>query len=178
MQATAINPALEALKDIHTPAIVENWPIALGYWLVLLILVSTLIFSVVWLTRRYKRAAAKRAVIIELELLDINSANISVDINTLIKRAAISYLPREQVAGLQGQIWYAWMDQQVKHATPALHRLLDLRYQKQGLTTDEAQELKQLAKLWLKEALPLTAKTSNHSQSQQYAQKQEQEVKC
>jgi hypothetical protein len=177
MQA-ATNPALEALKDIHTPAMIENWPIAPGYWLILLILVSTLIFSVIWLKRRYLRAGAKRAALVELDLLDINSTNISVEINTLIKRAAISYLPREHVAGLQGQTWYAWMDQQVKQSTPELHQLLDRRYQRQGLTTDEAQKLKQLTKLWLKKALPFSAKASNHSHSHIYAEQQEQQVKC
>ena len=177
MQA-ATNPALEALKDIHTPAIIESWPIALGYWLILLVFIGVLIFSVLWLTRRYKRSAAKRAAIMELALLDINNPNISVEINTLIKRAAISYLPREQVAGLQGQTWSIWMDNQVKQATPKLHQFLDRRYQRQGLTTDEAQELKRLTKLWLNEALPLTIKASNHSHSQTFSEKQEQEVKC
>ncbi|NRD74379.1 DUF4381 domain-containing protein [Shewanella sp. VB17] len=178
MQTVNANPALEALKDIHTPAIIENWPIAMGYWLVILILLSSFIVTTIWLTRRYKRAAAKRIAIKELDFLDINNANITVEINTLIKRAAISYLPRDLVAGLEGQAWYGWMDSQVKHSTPALHQLLDKRYQRNGLTLHEVKQLKYLAKRWLTEALPLNSKASQSLSSTTYAKQQEQEVKC
>ena len=178
MQTVNANPALEALKDIHTPAIIENWPIAIGYWLVLMILISSLIFTAIWLTRRYKRSAAKPMAIRELDFLDINHSNITVDINTLIKRAAISYLPRDQVAGLEGQAWYAWMDNQVKHSTPALHQLLDKRYQRDDLSLDEVRQLKYLTKRWLTEALPINSRTSHSIYSPTYTKQLEQVVKC
>ncbi|ACA87301.1 DUF4381 domain-containing protein [Shewanella woodyi] len=175
MQAAATNPALQALKDIHTPAVVESWPIAPGYWLILLVSVSTLLFTVIWLKRRIQRSAAKRAALMELERLDIHNTNICVEINTLIKRAALSYLPREDVAGLEGQAWYAWINSQVKQPLLELEKLLDRRYQREPLTPDEAQRLKQITASWLKEALPLTQQKSAQSP---LSHKQEQELKC
>ncbi|AQS36960.1 protein of unknown function (DUF4381) [Shewanella psychrophila] len=173
MQTTA-NPALAALKDIHTPEAISNLPIAVGYWLVLaliLIAVTVLFFK---LKRVRRHRAPKREVLLAVASLDTSSeqhaADIPVQINTLIKRAAMSYLSREQVAGLQGDHWHQWMALQVKRSNPRLKLLLDRRYQREGLTPKEAEELKTLASDWLKQALPLKKDAQKLSTSNKEAQ--------
>ena len=173
MQPTA-NPALTALKDIHTPEAISNMPMALGYWLVLaliLIAITALIFK---LKQARRHRAPKREVLLAVASLDTSSdkhaADIPVQINALIKRAAMSYLSREQVAGLQGDSWHLWMAQQVKLANPRLKALLDRRYQREGLTQKEAEELKMLATNWLKQALPLKKGVQNIGTSSKEAQ--------
>jgi len=154
MQATS-NPALSTMQDIHTPEVIGQWPLAYGYW-VALALILLLTAMTIWKYRqRHRLHAAKREVLRQLDALAMASDTFSLQVNTLIKRAAISYLPREQVASMQGDNWAQWMNAQVTQPTPELHTLLDRRYQRQALTSDEAASLKNLALLWLKEALPL-----------------------
>lgn len=154
MEATT-NPALASLNDIQTPDIIASWPVAYGYWvtLALIIMSITVIFYLVKRQRLY--AAPKRAVIAKLKELDPNHKELSSQVNTLIKRAAMSYLPRERVAGLEGEAWYRWMNNQVKQPDPQLQLLLNKRYQREGLASGEGQVLKALVHQWFKEALPI-----------------------
>lgn len=154
----AVNPALANMHDIQPPEMISNLPIAMGYWLVLAALCIALVILIVKLKRDWHKRAAKREVLAQLDALIVtqdNSSALPLQINSLIKRAAMSYLSREQVAGLQGPAWYQWMDQQTKAPNPRLIALLDRRYQRTGLTQEEANELKALAHTWLQQALPL-----------------------
>ncbi|QFU22138.1 DUF4381 domain-containing protein [Shewanella eurypsychrophilus] len=168
------NPALNSMHDIQTPDVITSMPIAMGYWLVLAIVSIAIIFFVVKLRKEWLKRAVKREVLAQLNALAVtqdNATEISVQINSLIKRAAMSYLSREQIAGLQGGAWYLWMDRQVKSPSPRLTTLLDRRYQRAGLNLEEANELKTLAENWFKQALPLsTISTKKCNQDTKEAQ--------
>jgi len=158
------NPALASLKDIQTPEVITSWPIAYGYWILLALIIVT-IAAIYYLVKRQRRdSAPKRIVIAALKELDPNHQALSSQVNTLIKRAAMSYLPREQVAGLEGQAWYRWMNTQVKLPDPQLQQLLEKRYQREGLASGEGPKLKTLAHQWLKEALPIKVNPVKSSQ--------------
>ncbi len=161
----ATNPALASLKDIQPPDVVASWPIAYGYWLTLTLLIMTIIAIFYRVKRQRRYSAPKRIVIAALKDLDPNHEAFSSQVNTLIKRAAMSYLPREQVAGLEGQDWYRWMDSQVKRPNSQLQQLLDKRYQREGLASGDALTLKSLAHQWLKEALPIKSNQVKSPQS-------------
>ncbi len=153
---SANNPALAALKDIQTPEAIGHWPLAYGYWLILVIIVTSLIIISILLIKRHKHHAAKREALTQLALLDSESPQLAIKVNVLLKRSIMSYLPREQVASLDGQKWYQWLEQQVKQPDTNLTMLLSKRYQPQPLTFEEAQQLKSAAAVWLQQALPLT----------------------
>ncbi|ABV36236.1 conserved hypothetical protein [Shewanella sediminis HAW-EB3] len=164
MEATT-NPALASLKDIQTPDVIASWPIAYGYWVTLALIIVTITAIFYLVKRRRLYSAPKRIVIVELNELDPNHKELSSQVNTLIKRAAMSYLPRERIAGLEGQTWYSWMNTQVKQPDPQLQQLLDKRYQREGLASGEGPVLKALAHQWLKEALPIKVDSANSSQT-------------
>ncbi len=173
MQPTA-NPALTALKDIHTPEAISNMPIALGYWLLLALILFALTALMFKVKQARRHRAPKREVLLAVASLDTSNethaADVPVQINSLIKRAAMSYLSREQVAGLHGDSWHQWMAQQVNSANPRLKALLDRRYHREGLTQEEAEELKMLATHWLKQALPLKEDAQNIATGNKEAQ--------
>ncbi len=152
---SASNPALAALKDIQTPEAIGYWPLAYGYWLVLALIVIALIAITIWVIKCHKNSAAKREALAQLNQLDDTHPQLAIEVNTLLKRSAMSYLPREQVAALEGEKWHQWLRQQVKQFDSNLGALLDKRYQPQPLTLDEAQQLKAAAAQWLQQALPL-----------------------
>ncbi len=105
-----------ALKDIHTSQAIGWWPPAPGWWLVA-VLVPVVIFL---LFQLYKRLTRKTAIKTAKKLLTELKQDLSIDNNkklctlsTLIRRTAISVAPRENVAGLTGQAWLAFLDASV-----------------------------------------------------------------
>ena len=152
---TANNPALAAMKDIQPPEPIGAWPLAYGYWLLMAVIIVTIIACAFWLIKRHRHSAAKREAIAQLNRLDIHHKQLAIEVNALLKRSAMSYTPRENIASLDGDSWYAWLRQQDHKMDETLPKLLAKRYQAQALTTAEAKQLKIAAKQWLNNALPL-----------------------
>lgn len=156
LQTPAVNPALASLQDIQTPVEIGLWPIAYGYWILIAIALISLIAIYVYVNKRRTQSAAKRAALIALAELDIETPNYIANVSAVLKRAAMSYCERDLVASLSGSAWHKWLSQQVKQPPTELCQLLSLSYQQQPLTESQAIALKQCAEQWLKNALPLS----------------------
>ena len=108
--------ALSGLKDIHLPPAVGWWPPAPGWWLLagLLLLLLFLTWRA-WVRRRRRRALHDEAL---AELAAIRSdysssgdaQRLARELSRLLRRVAISRFPREEVAGLVGEDWLAFLD--------------------------------------------------------------------
>ncbi len=157
LQTPTANPALASLQDIQTPTEIGLWPIAYGYWILIAIALISSIAIFVYLSKRRKHNAAKRAALLALAELDLQAANYITNVSAVLKRAAMSYCERDLVASLSGSAWHKWLSEQVKQPPTELCQLLSLSYQQQPLTESQAIALKQCAKLWLINALPLSA---------------------
>ncbi|MCL1125659.1 DUF4381 domain-containing protein [Shewanella surugensis] len=154
------NPALANLKDIHLPSAIGDWPFAYGYWIIIAIALTLLLMIAFYTQKHYQCTAAKRAALQQLAQLDPEDVYYAIEINGILKRAAMSYLPRAHVAGLEGQAWYNWLNAQDN--IPQLSQLLDTRYQQEALSPSERLILKKLTKKWLSSALPLTQTAKNN----------------
>lgn len=112
------------LRDIHLPAAVGWWPLAPGWWLLLAGLVALAGFSA-WLWWFLSRQTVKKLALRELESIRTGDAS-AVDkvrqINILLRRVALSLHPREDVAGLVGAEWLAFLDRIVQKKTAAKGR--------------------------------------------------------
>ncbi|MCP4126251.1 MAG: DUF4381 domain-containing protein [Gammaproteobacteria bacterium] len=107
-------PLLSLMRDIHTPDGVDWWPLAPGGWLLLLLGSTLLVFS---LLRQYRgnrlqheaRSELKR---IRQEFQDHRQqSQLSMEINILLRRVALTRAPRSLVAGLVGKNWLKFLDQ-------------------------------------------------------------------
>ena len=156
MQA-ASQPALAKMQDIITPEPIGFWPPAYGYYLAALLLIILIAALFIYVKRRGKQLAAKREALKLLTEVTPDDPQLALTVNSLLKRSAMSYLPREQVASLQGDDWYAWLSTQLPTMDPKLPSLLEKRYQSANLTHEEATQLLSGAKVWLQQALPLKA---------------------
>ena len=109
-----MNPDLP-LRDIHMPDAVSGWPPALGWWLLLGLII--LLTVLVWSIRKYLISQRLRKhALAELNLIEgdfaqhQNTQKLASDISVLLRRICISRFPRAEVAGLNGNAWLAFLN--------------------------------------------------------------------
>ncbi|MGW7677304.1 DUF4381 domain-containing protein [Shewanella sp. S23-S33] len=171
MPSTAPNPALAQLQDIIHPEPIGAWPWAIGYWLVLALVIALITLLVIWLRKRARYLAPKKAAKQLLNQLDKQATSYASDVNSLLKRTAMSYLSREAIASLDGEAWAAWLDSYLpEHKRQRIGALLAKRHQASPLTLAEANELHQLTQAWLASKAKLSAPEPNLVQAKGYVQ--------
>jgi len=149
--------ALAQLKDIHLPDSIGWWPLAPG-WYGVIILILFLMMALAYVAyKRHVNALAKNQA---LELLhsykeqyekDRNAQLTSARVSELLRRVALVYYPRAEVASLHGEAWVAFLNQTSKSIDfkPVKSMLLDSPFK-----TSETVNLKPLlvrAERWIKQ---------------------------
>jgi hypothetical protein len=108
-----MNPTL---RDIHLPEAVSWWPPAPGWWLLTLLAVAVgFALWRIWQTRSRRRllhAAQQQLAQIENSYAETNDRGRALqNISMLLRRLALSRHPRAQVAGLTGERWLQFLDE-------------------------------------------------------------------
>lgn len=156
---------LAQLHDIQTPEQISNFPIAIGWWL---LLVLAFIFSailIIKLKQNKQRRKRQKQAIKQLK----NNDYILSDTIVLLKWAAMAYFPRQEVAALSGDSLALYLSNKLpkKHQdffnnkTAAIWPTL---YQKNVNQTIN-DEFNQAALFWLKNALPPKASLPKQSKA-------------
>ncbi|PJC86964.1 DUF4381 domain-containing protein [Vibrio sp. HA2012] len=140
------------LKDLHLPAPPGFWPLAWGWWSLLLTMFLTVL--TIWLLWRWrkKRLAPKKAAI---ALLNLERATLTPSgAMEIVRQAALSYYPRSQVAHLSGSKWLDFLDSQINGSLfkPNEREWLQALYEKHAEVNTEA--LVEQCHHWLTLALP------------------------
>lgn len=134
-----MDPEQIPLRDLHLPEAISWWPLAPGWW-VLIVLAVVLLFVLLRLyLRKRARSAARRHALRQLDQLTAdferhrNAVTFSSDVSELLRRTMLAYAPRREVAGLTGDAWLAWLDQdldQPRFQTAAGKKLLEMPYRR------------------------------------------------
>lgn len=155
--ASTMNPQTLVLKDIHLPAEVGAWPPALGWWGLMLLTILVL-FGFVWVWRWLRQVTVKKQALQLLNGLesnpDLTDQQKLQALSRLLRRVCISRFPRQEVAGLTGESWLTFLDQQWNYqsfSSGAGRCLVDAPYQAD--TGVDIQPMFELCRHWLK-ALP------------------------
>ena len=112
-----MDPTQLPLRDLHLPDPVGWWPLAPGWWIIIVLAVGGLGWLLYrgWQKYRYnapRRYAIRSLAAIEAEYLaDRNAARLGRQVSELLRRAMLAYAPRDAVAGLTGEAWLQWLDQ-------------------------------------------------------------------
>ncbi len=120
------------LKDIHLPHAIVTWPTAPGWISLYVLLLASILFFSIWWYLRYKRrytvkhALARLNKLKELNKHNPDNINIALEISTLIRRTALHYFKRNDIAGLSGTAWLAFLNRSgdTDHFTGETGRLL------------------------------------------------------
>ena len=147
---------LAQLSDIHLPTEIHSYPIAPGWWVLLVIT----LFALFLFARKYLAFKAQRKV--QKQLLASLKQDMSIEsLSQLLKFALISYYPRSQTASLFGRNLQHYLQQQLPHKKQSAFKSLsgdcfDKLYQhNQGYSSeDTATQFKQSIEFWIRYALP------------------------
>lgn len=111
----ALNPPILNLRDIHLPEPISWWPIAPGWWFLIVSLL--LILIILFVSRKvYKSKQLKRDISSELDNIKQqfqqtqNKSQLAKSLSMLLRRSSITYYPKTNIAGLTGNNWLAYLD--------------------------------------------------------------------
>ena len=134
-----MDPEQIPIRDLHLPEAIGWWPLAPGWWVVVVLALAAL----GWALRRYLQARARGAVrrqaLKRLEGLltdyerERDPAVFGAEASQLLRRTMLAYAPRSEVAGLTGEAWLAWLDRDLSHpqfVSGPGRQLLELPYRR------------------------------------------------
>jgi hypothetical protein len=111
---------LAQLKDIHLPTPISWWPLASGWYVLISLIVLAIVYFFHWSYQRKMNAKPKKQA---LELLTTYKEQYEKDglaqiasarVSELLRRVALVYYPRAQVASLHGDSWIEFLNQTSK----------------------------------------------------------------
>lgn len=100
-----MNP-LDQLADIATPDGVSIWPLALGYWLSLGVIVAIIAFGIIAFVKYRNKRKVKRESLLALALLDISDEYYAHRVQVIMKSLCSHYLPLSSSSQLHGKQWH------------------------------------------------------------------------
>jgi hypothetical protein len=110
-----VDPAnLDNLRDLVQLPPVSWWPLAPGWWALLVVAIGILIGMACLVWRRWRARAYRRAALGELQ-----SATDMTAIAEILKRTALVAYPRTDVASLSGLAWAEWLAESGGRQVPA-----------------------------------------------------------
>jgi len=104
------------LRDLHLPDAIGWWPLAPGWWFVLLLTAVVIGYGVWRAFERWRHNAPRRYALRELARYEAeyrkhrNPVTLGKQLSELLRRGMLAYAPRDEVAGLTGEAWLSWLD--------------------------------------------------------------------
>jgi hypothetical protein len=146
---------LSRLHDIHLPAAISWWPLAPGYYILAILLLCALVAVAYYGARKKRHASARRMALSLLKQYQLDyqknhdAGKTAACLSELLKRVALAYFPRTEVAALQGQAWITFLNETSKKLdfNSVQEALLDAPYQ--AHFTGDLQALFELARAWI-----------------------------
>ncbi|HHC71500.1 MAG TPA: DUF4381 domain-containing protein [Thiotrichales bacterium] len=130
------------MRDIHGIDPVSAWPPGWGWWLLALLALAALLALLLFVRDliRYPRGSWQRDARHRLQRLRrqaprLASHEIAGELSELLRRIAIARLGRKEAAGLSGEAWLAWLEENDPRGFPWRARgvcLLTLPYAPAG----------------------------------------------
>lgn len=136
---------LDRLHDMVEPPPVAWWPVAPGWWVLLVLVVAGALWGAVRCWQRWRANAYRRQALRELD-----AAQTPAEIAELLRRTALAAAPREDVACLTGERWADWLAASTSAAMPAsVREQLARAIYVPGPATTQPELIRQYAKTWI-----------------------------
>ena len=148
---------LAQLRDIHLPDAIGWWPLAPGWYLLLILVLFMGVIISVGFVKHYLNGRAKRHALrlvgaYQQEYRTHGNAQLSAArLSELLKRVALVYFPRKNVASLQGEAWIVFLNSTSKKLDfhTVRNELLHMPYQ--PAITGDLHLLFTMTRAWIKQ---------------------------
>jgi hypothetical protein len=168
-QVNQVNQQAElVLNDIHQPEPISDFPVAIGWWILLLLIVSLIVFLIGKIIKHKHLNKDKKAA---LKLLNENKYSHIEEVLVVVKWVAMQYYNRNEIAKLHGESFQkfllAGLQEQYKST---FKQLTDAAFSKQYQPCSQNQEkantldldnFKAGVILWVNHTLPLKGPMNN-----------------
>jgi len=114
MNKTIAEASLDNLNDIIVPPMVGFFPLAPGWYIVLLLALALLFHFAYQKYKAYGKEQYRRDAEEELEALNDKNRDNTIALLGLAKRVAISAYGRETIVPLDGDTWWDFMEEHSK----------------------------------------------------------------
>lgn len=141
-----MDPEQLPLRDLHLPEAIGLWPLAPGWWVLIVLAIAGLVYLLYKRILRWRWNAARRLALRELARVrreyehGADAIALGKELSELVRRSMLAYAPRGEVAGLTGDSWLRWLDRGLEDApfTAGAGRNLEtLPYQRPEKVQDE-----------------------------------------
>jgi hypothetical protein len=115
-----MDPEQIPLRDLYLPEAVGLWPFAPGWWILIALAVAGLAYLLRKQIQKWRRNAARRLALRELNRVraefekGADALTLGKELSELVRRSMLAYAPRAEVAGLTGDRWLEWLDQNLE----------------------------------------------------------------
>jgi hypothetical protein len=166
----SLDAALANLADISVGQTPSIWPLAWGWW-VLILLVAFVIFGIFWIATRYfNKHKLKRSALKAVENISDSESQALSKLHAILRSAIIHYFPSENLNSLQGSAWQELLQVRSKHSKKVDEQCLiqltqleaSLYTKKPSITVGDA---KSAVYLWIKHCLPPAAAALQNSET-------------
>jgi hypothetical protein len=146
---------LSQLRDIHLPVEPSWWPPAPGWWLLILLAIALLTVLLVWLIRRYRANAYRRAGLRQLRALrerqqsEPDAIAYLSTINGLLKSVALRGYPDADIAARSGDLWVDFLNRTLPPGSEFEPAFADAGYRPHEPALD-LDRLHETAALWIR----------------------------
>ena len=112
-----MDPTQLPLRDLHLPEVIGWWPLAPGWWCLIVLAAAGLGYLLYRSFRRWRGNASRRVALRELTRIQkeyksgVDEISLAIELSELLRRTMLAYAPRNEVAGLTGESWLRWLDQ-------------------------------------------------------------------
>lgn len=101
---------LSQLRDIHLPEDASWWPLALGWWVIIALILAIIIIFLIMRWQKSKLERMSRFALIELQALTNNeTGSWTLELQTLLKRVAFVYCPKANLQSCSEQEWLSFL---------------------------------------------------------------------
>lgn len=151
--------SLENLRDITELDPVSWWPLAIGWWALMLSIGVVSLAALVRAWRTYRKNAYRRSALRALE-----SAADVVAVADILKRTALCVYPRNEIASLSDSAWFRWLEQTsgVRVTDTVAKALSDGVFARE--TSNSIDQAKAFASDWIHHHV-IPSRTRNHTKT-------------
>jgi Domain of unknown function (DUF4381) len=142
-----VSAPLDDLHDFYSPPPPPWTPQTIGWYVLFGIAGLLILWTAIYLIRRWFADRYRREALRELALLPPEQ------FSALLKRTALVAWPREEVASLSGEAWLQFLDESIRgdlfHRAPA-NRVEEIALSPAALSNEETRALRETVAEWIR----------------------------